>query len=622
MPPAIDLSQQLNSQQLSAVTHNQGPLLVLAGAGSGKTRTLIYRTANLIHQGADPNSILLLTFTNKAASQMQERLETLVGTTLPFAGTFHRFCAKLLRREAHHLRLSPDYLIYDDTDQLDLIKHLLRQLDLSPKEFRPRTVLSQISQAKNELLTPADYQTIAYGHFQTTIATLYTHYQRHLQEISALDFDDLLNYTVRLLLDVPPVRLRYQSRFAHVLVDEYQDTNKAQYLIIKTIAQEHRRLTVVGDASQSIYRWRGADSRNLNFLETDFPELTTIKLERNYRSTQPILDAAHAVISHNKTHPILSLWTDQTDGDPLHLFVAEDEKHEASFVLSALRHHLDSSSAVLYRTNAQSRAFEEACIRAGIPYVLVGGVKFYQRKEIKDILAYLRLLINPSDTVSLNRAQALGKRRLLSFQTKLSSLDLKKLTSTQIFDQVLEATNYLDRFDPKDEADLSRLENVQELRSVSTQFESLSDFLESVSLVENNTQSYDQNHRPTDAPISAPLTLMTMHSAKGLEFDQVFVVGLEEGLFPHSRSLLEPHELEEERRLCYVALTRARRHLYLTYAKNRLYFGGRGSNLASRFLSEIPPHLLRPFTHPNSNLNDSLLDQFLNDEIDIDQLLG
>ena len=624
----LDLENQLNPSQLEAVTFANGPLLVLAGAGSGKTRALTYRAANLIvNHNIPQDGILLLTFTNKAAGEMQQRLQNLISHTLPFAGTFHSFSAKILRKYAHLLGYGHNFVIYDDQDQLDLVKQISKNLGLTPKEFRPRSLLTQISNAKNELITPQDYYSIANGYFQETVADVYRNYQQHLKDANALDFDDLLLKTLELLQTQPQVLESLQQKFQYVLVDEYQDTNKAQYLIAKLLAAKHKNINAVGDASQSIYRWRGADYRNLEYLQKDFPDITTIKLEQNYRSTQTILDAATNVIQKNTSHPVLALWTEQGTGDPITLFEAADQTDEAAYITNRLRlTPEDTKSAILYRTNAQSRALEEALIRAGIPYQLVGGTKFYQRKEIKDILAYLRLVINRGDLVSFERAQKNGKRRL---QKLLAFLDKKDLTNTapiEIFDQVLEASTYLDKYDKNIEEDQNRLDNIKELRSVSSQFDTLTEFLENVALVEDNTLKKEAQNQKE----AARTTLMTIHSAKGLEFDQVFVVGLEEGLFPHSRSLLEPAELEEERRLCYVALTRAKKTLYLTYAKNRVYYGGGGAGIVSRFVGEIPGHLLKS-TSPYGNQTfrpkvistdqDELLDRFLDDEVDIDELL-
>jgi len=624
----INFETELNKEQYQAVTHTDGPLMILAGAGSGKTRALTYRAAYLVQEKAvDPNQILLLTFTNKAAGEMQERLKKLVGVKLPFAGTFHSFCAKFLRTEGIHLGITGNYVIYDDTDQMDLIKLIHKEMNLD-KQFKPRSLLSRIGGAKHELLTPKQYKNVAQGYFQETVAEVYQRYQFILEDNNALDFDDLLVKTVKVLQEIDEVRQTYQRRFKHVLIDEYQDTNKAQYLIAKLIAEQHQNLTVVGDASQSIYRWRGADYRNLDYLQNDFPGLTTIRLEQNYRSTQSILDAAHAVISNNRSHPILALWTDKKEGEKLKLYEAQDEKDEAEYMTRQLDTSEINQTAVLYRTNAQSRAFEEVLIRRGIPYSLVGGVKFYDRKEVKDILAYMRLLANPQDLVSLNRAEKNGgKRRLRALLELQKKVDIQNTMTVELFDLVLAKTKYLDKFDPKVEADVARIENVNELRSVATQFEKLLEFLENVALVEKSTLAQESSeHR---LPV---VTLMTIHSSKGLEFDQVFVAGLEEGVFPHSRSMLDPAELEEERRLCYVALTRARTQLHLSYAQQRLFYGGQTKGVISRFVSEIPEKLIESLNaykttvkltkRKPTSMEDDLLDQFLSDEIDIDALLS
>lgn len=625
---SFDLNRDLNPEQLQAVTFGSGPLLILAGAGSGKTRALTYRAAHLVRdQHLPPQSILLLTFTNKAAGEMQHRLHRLVDATLPFAGTFHSFCAKLLRRYGIIIGLPPDFLIYDDSDQMDLVAKIIKDLDLPPKQYRPRTLLSQIGSAKNELLSPTDYAGFARGHFQEVVADVYHRYQQRLADSKAVDFDDLLLNVVKLLQTSPATLVKLQQQFQYILVDEYQDTNRAQYLIAKLLAQRHTNLNAVGDACQSIYRWRGADYRNLEYLQTDFPNLTIIKLEQNYRSTQIILDAASSVIKKNTSHPILTLWSLTKTGDPVRLYQAEDQNDEARYVISHLQPSL--STAVLYRTNAQSRAFEEAFIRAGIPYVLVGGTKFYQRQEIKDVLAYLRILVNPDDQVSRTRAEKIGKRRLANLEILRGKIDLKSLTSAEIFDQIFTVTGYLDRYDKNVEEDLRRLENIKELLSVATQFDDPIQFLENVALVEDNTLAESKKNFYT---AQAPVTLMTIHAAKGLEFDQVFVVGLEEGLFPHSRSLLESAELEEERRLCYVALTRARSKLHLTYAQNRLYFGGGGTGIVSRFITDIPENLLLPVNfdfsssspspRTHSSLDDSTLDRFLSDDISVDDIIN
>ena len=963
----------LNPSQQEAVKHQEGPLLVLAGAGSGKTRALTYRAAYLIQErGISPENILLLTFTNKAAGEMKERIRKLLITNnkllitnLPFAGTFHSFCARLLRQEGKAIGLSANYLIYDETDQRETIKRALEKLDIPQKDFNPRSVLNAISQVKNELIPALEYPQYAKGPYQTTIARIYLTYQRFLKDAQALDFDDLLMETVRLLKKEDVVLKKYQHRYQYILVDEWQDTNHAQYVLTKLLAKKWRNLNVVGDASQclppetligtprgfkkiknlvendqviaasgrgktnifkirkisrrffrgqlvyittkggktlrstpnhilfaalrptektywvylmyrrdkgyrigiakgqragdkrrgskpsiglstrgnqeaadkmwiiktcsdkqeatfwelyysckygiptlvfdtcgrnmqitqrqinnlfssvnttrrakklmedlnlnpnfphhrpkgisgkkqpdrqivhlkffedprqsqkspwsahrvtlnttdqnlkkqvkktgfytrpgrrktwrteilrlkyseadkiaqklstsagkidisyeaflekkrkfffhpashiqpemivaiekdgvikgevvtkvewqnyngfvydldieevhnylansivvhnSIYGWRGADYRNLIRLQEDFPEIKIINLERNYRSTQTILDAANEVIKHNHSHPILKLWTKNPQGEKISFYQAQSEKDEADFIIRAIQEHLLKSKqknlnqfAVLYRTNAQSRVIEEQLLHTGIPYTLVGGVRFYDRKETKDVLAYLRLLINPQDKVSHQRVEKLGKRRFKKFielAKKLKGEEIEKLTTSEIMDETFETTGYLELYDPEREEDLMRLENIKELKSVAAEFPQLIDFLENVALVQ-------QEYLPAGVGLSKEkknnaVTLMTAHAAKGLEFPFVFMVGMEEGLFPHSRSLLDQSEIEEERRLCYVGMTRAKQKLFLSSATRRLYFGQRSINMVSRFLSEIPLHL-------------------------------
>jgi DNA helicase-2/ATP-dependent DNA helicase PcrA len=592
--------ETLNDQQRKAVTFDRGPLLILAGAGSGKTRVLTYRTAFLIlEKQLDPTNLILVTFTNKAAEEMRGRLKNLLPTSqLPFAGTFHSFCAQVLRRDGSHLGISRGFLIYDETDQTEAVKQVMQASDLDMKRWNPKAVLATISAAKNELIMVSEYAQFARGKFQEIVAQVYPAYQNLLKKNQALDFDDLLMETVRLFQKEPTVLATYQDRLRHILIDEYQDTNKAQYQLSKLLALKHHQLTVVGDASQSIYSWRGADFRNLSNLKQDFPDLTTIHLEQNYRSTQTILDAAHAVIRHNQSHPILKLWTTQDLGSKVILYEAATQREEANFIMKTVkddqrRYPLRFSFnnyAVLYRTNAQSRTLEEALMRQGIPYRLVGGIQFYQRKEIKDCLAYLHLVANPEDTVSLARAEKIGKLRFQGFTAWREKLPTKLPPTETLLNQILQTTAYLDQFNKEQEQDLMRLENVKELASVATEFPDLLDFLENVSLVQ-------QDHLPksTTIPQEQPeaVTLMTLHAAKGLEFPSVFLIGMEEGLFPHSRSLLSKEELEEERRLCYVGITRAQKQLFLTYARRRLWFGSLGSNPVSRFVGDLPEQLLQ-----------------------------
>lgn len=576
---------QLNPPQQSAVVFSGGPLLILAGAGSGKTRVLTHRVAYLIQKQVPSQNILLLTFTNKAAGEMMRRISALLGTDFAgLGGTFHSFAAKVLRRYAFELGLDPNFVIFDEGDQLDTVRSAMSLLGVDSKSVRPGSILSAISGAKNELISPSQYAGFARGTWQQTAARVYLVYNQLLKKYKALDFDDLLGETVRLLSDYPDQLAGLQDRFQFILVDEYQDTNKAQYEITKKLAQKYRQLTVVGDAAQAIYSWRGADYRNLLALKSDFPDLTTINLEQNYRSTQTILSAANKVISQNKNHPILNLWTSKPGGEKITVYCADSEYDEADFVISRLTSDY-SRYAVLYRTNAQSRVLEEAFLHAGIPYSLVGGVRFYERREVKDILSYLRLVLNPGDEVSLKRAAKIGKTRL----SRLQSLNFDfSLPTLEILDAVLKATLYLDQFDEFNEEDAARLENIKELRSVAAQFPALPEFLEQIALTEREART----RRQPQAGSRGSVTLMTLHAAKGLEFENVFMVGLEEGLFPHSRSLMDPDQMEEERRLMYVGMTRAMDRLYLTFARRRLYFGQRNTGVVSRFLSDIPQDLI------------------------------
>ncbi|MBU0619307.1 exodeoxyribonuclease V subunit gamma [Patescibacteria group bacterium] len=595
--------KDLNQQQKEAVCFGEGPLLILAGAGSGKTRALTYRAAWLTkEQQINPDQILLLTFTNKAAGEMKTRIKHLVKGESPFAGTFHSFCVKLLRIEGHKIGLDKNFAIFDQQDQLDLVKASLLRLNLDPKAFKPNSLLQAISSAKNELINASEYSGYARGYWQKTLAQVYFIYQKLLTDYSALDFDDLLMKTVILLQKNQPVLNYYQNKYHFVLVDEYQDTNRAQYVLTKLLTGRWNNLTVVGDCSQSIYRWRGADFRNILNLQNDFPNLTTINLEQNYRSTDNILAAAYKIISHNHSHPILKLWTKKGSGKKLTIFEAKDEKEEADFIAQKIIELTVSHSqiAVLYRTNAQSRVLEEAFLTHGLPYVLIGGTRFYERREIKDCLAYLRLLHNPKDMISFKRIQKLGKKRFDKFLALAERLEkmLDRLTTTEILNQVFKTTGYLERYDKKNEEDLVRLENIKELKSVTREFPQLDEFLIQVALVE---QEHFASGRKISKSSQEAVNLMTLHAAKGLEFKLVFMVGMEEGLFPHSRSMLEKDELEEERRLCYVGITRAKEKLFLSHTRRRLYFGRRSSNLISRFVADIPNRLLEverqfPFT--------------------------
>lgn len=577
----VDILKLLNPIQQQAASYNDGPLLILAGAGSGKTRVLTHRVAYLVQQGlAEPSQILLLTFTNKAAEEMLKRVRELLNQGfVGQGGTFHSFCAKVLRRHGN----DPDFVIFDVADQLDTVKQAMSMLGVDAKTTKPGSLLGAISGAKNELVGAAEYGNYARGTFQQTVARVYLAYQQLLHKYHAFDFDDLLMETVKLLKTNPDVLEKLQEQFRYILVDEYQDTNKAQYEITKLIAKKYRNLTVVGDAAQAIYSWRGADYRNLLLLKQDFSDLYTINLEQNYRSSQVILDAAYGVISKNKNHPILKLWTDKKGGEKITIYEADSESDEVSFVINHLSGKF-SDFAVLYRTNAQSRVFEEAFLHSGVPYTLVGGTRFYERKEVKDVLSYLQILINPTNEIALKRAEKIGKTRLAKLQNAHIN---KELPTLEVLDLAIKTTGYLELYNPDDDEDLARLENIKELRSVAEQFPRMHDFLENIALTEKEAKS----RRAVD-DIKGAVTLMTLHAAKGLEFKTVFLVGLEEGLFPHSRTLLDPAEMEEERRLCYVGITRAMDKIYLTYARKRLYFGQRSSNMVSRFLADIPENLI------------------------------
>jgi len=617
MPNLLD---DLNPIQQKAVQATEGPVLILAGAGSGKTRALTYRVAYLIaEKKISPENILVLTFTNRAAGEMTERIKKLLDneqvlsfgnkfSTQPTMGTFHSFCAKILRKDGKELNLPLGFAIYDESDALDAIKEAMGNLGIPTQKTSPHSVRGTISAAKNELLSSLEYPRYARGYFQETVAKIYLEYQKILERNYALDFDDLLLYTIKLFQTSPATLTRYQIQFQYILIDEYQDTNPAQYLISKYLANRHKNICVVGDASQSIYSFRGADFRNIVNFEKDYPQTKVFNLEQNYRSTQNILDAATSVISKNKSHPILKLWTDKESGEKIEISEMRNEVEETLFILSQLDKSKLSDYAVLYRTNAQSRSLEEHFLKMSVPYKLVGGISFYQRKEIKDVLSYLRLIQNPKDSVSIKRAEKIGKGRLTKVMELYTEIlvNLDQYSTLELLDKILEKTGYLTYLDDGTEEGKGRVENVKELRSVAEEFPSLTDFLENVALVENGS-----NPRKKEISQDA-VTLMTLHSAKGLEFPVVFMVGMEEGLFPHSRAMLDIAELEEERRLCYVGITRAKLKLYLTYTRTRLYFGQRSNNLVSRFLADIPQNLIVS----NSSFKDS--DEF-NDDVTKDE---
>jgi len=635
--------KELTPRQREAVTATEGPLLVLAGAGSGKTRVLAYRIAYLIAKNiAPPWAILAITFTNKAAREMQERVVKLVGPAAAdiWVSTFHSMCVRILRKDIERIGYGSSFGILDATDQLSVVRNVMKELNLDTKRFEPKAILAAISAAKNELVTAEQYADRQGDFFQSIVAKVYLQYQKRLQSNNALDFDDLIMLTVRLFREAPEVLDYYQHRFRYIHVDEYQDTNHAQYVLCKLLAARHRNLCVVGDSDQSIYRWRGADIRNILNFEKDYPEAKTVLLEQNYRSTSTILDAANAVIANNAGRKPKNLWTDLRGGDNIVVCEADTEHGEGMFVADEIRRNVEEGGlrygdhAVLYRTNAQSRGIEEILIKAEIPYRIVGGIRFYDRKEIKDMLAYLRLAANPDDDISMERVVNVPKRgigeatwdkvaseaaarggsvfRLLS--DALEELDIQPrarkalgefrdlimklhqmseyLSVTELTEQAAELSGYREelRRDGSLEAQ-ARLENIDELLSVTQEFEkrnedkSLLAFLTDLALIAD-IDTLEDGEEAQDAVV-----LMTLHSAKGLEFPAVFIVGMEEGIFPGSRALTEPEELEEERRLCYVGIPRAMRKLYLSYARTRLLYGRTSSNMPSRFLAEIPDEL-------------------------------
>lgn len=624
-----DLLKQLNKEQQEAVLYNQGPMIILAGAGSGKTRVLTYKVLYLISELKIPaEDILMVTFTNKAANEMKERILGLLATSsLPTVATFHSLCAKILRREAIYLGMTSDFVIYDTQDQQDALKQAMELLNISPKEYKPAAIHAMISQAKNEMITPSEYSQYAKGTFQQVVAIVYSAYQKLLKANNAFDFDDLLLQTVALFDQHPEILEKYQEKFQYILIDEYQDTNKVQYKLTRQLGRKYNNVCVVGDFSQSIYSWRGADFQNLSKFKVDFPNVKTFELSQNYRSTQKILDAASHVISHNTTHPVLQLWTENDGGEEITVYEARNEQEEILFVTSFIQNYGSdnlSDIAVLYRTNAQSRVVEEILLHHGIPYTLVGGTRFYERKEIKDVLSYLRVVINPKDSVSWKRIEKLGKTRLLKFQAFLENLKQEAardeertrqheedrilgndgpstftISTIDLLDNIMRATGYLDMYDEEDEEDRQRLENIKELRSVALSFSNVVNFLENVALVESEyTPSAGMPDSKNPEKQNA-VTLMTLHAAKGLEFPVVFMIGMEEGLFPHSRSLMDKHELEEERRLCYVGMTRAKKKLFLTHTRKRLFFGQRSTNTISRFILELPEEVVQEQLKPS-----------------------
>lgn len=583
----------LNAEQLVAVTHREGPLLVLAGAGSGKTRVLIHRVAWLIKEKKiNPGSIALLTFTNKAAGEMKERIKKMgeKKVELGFSGTFHTFCAKLLRRYGATVGLNLHYVIFDTGDCESLMKNILKDLSIDPKQSKPGMFLALISKMKNDLVSQKMAEERAHDYLYRQVAKVWREYQERLRKNNAVDFDDLLVKAVQ-VLKIKEIREEVNELLQWILVDEYQDTNKAQFELTKLLAGERHNITAVGDAAQAIYSFRGADYRNLSLLEETYPELTTVGLPKNYRSTQSILDAAYGVVSNNVNHPTLRLASTREMGQKINLYEAVDERDEAKYIVDQCLNISDRNEevAILYRTNAQSRAFEDELLRRDVPYKLIGGLRFYNRAEVKDLIAYLRLINNQGEDVSRQRIEKIGKRKAAVFDDWLFRQDKEKLATGQpgeLLEEIVNVTNFLDRFDERDEEDVARLENINELLAVASEYETVGQFLESAALSESDIKQHRSN---------AKINLMTIHAAKGLEFPEVFVVGLEEGMFPHSRSMFEggKEEIEEERRLMYVAMTRAKENLTISFARSRLIFGGRHQSIPSRFLAEIQGDLIK-----------------------------
>ena len=637
----------LNPQQQKAVQTTNGPLLLMAGAGSGKTRVLTHRIAYLLgEKGVAPWNVLAITFTNKAAREMRERIDKLVGPEAEdiWISTFHSMCVRILRRDIDRIGINRNFTILDSGDQLTVVKKIMKERNIDPKKFEPRSILAGISNAKNELLSADKYAkkiTIA-DPYEKLTSDVYTEYQKRLLKNNSLDFDDLIMTTIQLFERVPEVLEFYQRKFQYIHVDEYQDTNKAQYLLVKHLASRFKNLCVVGDSDQSIYRWRGADISNILSFEKDYENAQVILLEQNYRSSQNILNAANAVIEKNSNRKPKKLWTDNQIGSKISYYRAATEKDEAYFVAKKIRDDIQMGNrkytdfAVLYRTNAQSRMIEEIFLKSNIPYKIVGGTKFYDRKEIKDILAYLRLIGNPDDEISFARIINMPKRGIgatsidkiinygvqngISLTAVLDEIEhvgvsakitkavkefagllhnwvnmQEYLSVTELVEEVIEKTGYRDML--KNERSLEaegRLENLDEFLSVTQTFESQSEDKSLVAFLTDLALVADIDRVDEDPTAGEEVILMTMHSAKGLEFPVVFIVGLEEGIFPHTRSLMEEDEMQEERRLAYVGITRAEEELYLSNAQMRTLFGRTSMNAASRFITEIPAELVEP----------------------------
>lgn len=640
----IEFLNTLNKAQQEAVTHTEGPLLIMAGAGSGKTRVLTHRIAYLMEEkSVSPNNILAITFTNKAAREMKDRVRKLVGPESEYmwVSTFHSMCVRILRRDIDRIGYNRNFTIIDSSDQLTVMKQVLKNLNIDPKQYDPRAMIGQISNAKNELITAEQFTDQANSFFEKQVASIYTAYQKMLRKNQALDFDDLIMETIHLFKRVPEVLSYYQHRFQYIHVDEYQDTNHAQYFLVKQLASRYQNLCVVGDSDQSIYRWRGANIQNILSFEKDYPNARTIYLEQNYRSTKSILDAANHVINHNKGRKPKKLWTENEAGNKITYFQGGTEREEALFVTEKINALLENGTytaseiAILYRTNAQSRAVEDTLLKADIAYQMIGGLRFYDRKEIKDIIAYLRLITNPDDDISFERIVNVPKRGIgatsverlrayamaegISFYEAVKEIEhtsvpkraaaalvdfvnqmdilIKQqdfLTATDMVEMLLEQTAYEAMLQAENSIEAeSRLENIAEFMTVTKDFEktseedkSLVNFLTDLALIADIDAMEDTETE------KEKVTLMTLHAAKGLEFPVVFLIGMEENIFPHSRSLMDEEEMAEERRLAYVGITRAEKELFLTHAKMRTLYGRTNMNPISRFIHEIPDDLI------------------------------
>ncbi|MEB6549823.1 DNA helicase PcrA [Heyndrickxia sporothermodurans] len=644
----------LNPEQQEAVKTTDGPLLLMAGAGSGKTRVLTHRVAYLmVEKGVNPYNILAITFTNKAAKEMKERIGSIMGGAAEdvWISTFHSMCVRILRRDIDRIGFNRNFTILDPTDQQSVVKGILKDKNIDPKKFDARSILGTISSAKNELVDPEEYSKLVGGYYEQVVSDVYEEYQKRLRKNQALDFDDLIMKTIQLFQRVPEVLEYYQRKFQYIHVDEYQDTNRAQYMLVKMLASRFQNLCVVGDSDQSIYRWRGADIANILSFEKDYPRAKVILLEQNYRSTKRILQAANEVIKNNANRKPKNLWTENEDGPKIVYYRADSEQTEAQFVAGKIKELTNSGKrklsdiAILYRTNAQSRVIEEVLLKSNIEYNIVGGIKFYDRKEIKDILAYLRLIANPNDDISLQRVINVPKRGIgatsfdkiaryaadhdISIMDALKEIDFigvspkianaangfyelikgytamqEYLSVTELVEEVLEKSGYREMLKAEKTIESqSRLENIDEFLSVTKNFEEANDDKSLVAFLTDLALVADIDRLDEEETKNETCVLMTLHSAKGLEFPVVFLIGLEEGVFPHSRSLMEEAEMEEERRLAYVGITRAEEELYLTNAGMRTLFGRTNMNPVSRFISEIPEDILEPVQKEARQIN-------------------